>query len=55
MSTYIYEVIIINDKTNDIIQTTVEAKSPYDCRVLAESLYKRDGVRVTLGGCLKGG
>ena len=54
MNSYIYEVIIINDKTNDITHTTVEAKSPYDCKVIAESLYKKENVRVNRGGCLKG-
>jgi len=49
MSKYIYEVIIINDKTNDIIYTSVEGKSYHDCKRLAESLYKKENVRVNMG------
>lgn len=52
MKRLVYEVIVVNDKTNDIIHTTVEGKTALEARTIAESLYKRDGVRVTLGSCL---
>jgi hypothetical protein len=55
MSKYVYEVIVINDKTNDITYTSVSGKSYYDCKHLAESLYKKKGVRVNMGSCLKEG
>jgi hypothetical protein len=47
-----YQVIVVNEKTNDIIYTSVDGKSAYECRVLAESLYKNKNTRVTLGACL---
>lgn len=52
MKRLVYEVIVVNDKTNDIIYTSVEGKTAYEARVLAESLYKNKHTRVTLGACL---
>ncbi len=54
MKKLVYEVIIVNNKTNNITYTTIEGKTASEARELAESLYKNKDTRVNLGSVIKG-
>lgn len=43
-----FKVVIINDKTNAIINTTVKARTLFEAIELAESQYKNNNTRVTV-------